>query len=51
MESELPSSGNTDLRVVIDTNIIVSAYIFGGQPQLILQSVITEQIEALHQKC
>lgn len=34
-------------RVVLDSNILVSAYVFGGKPETILESITTEQIKGV----
>lgn len=38
---------NDPLRVVLDSNILISAYVFGGKPEIILQQVIDEKIEGI----
>lgn len=35
------------MRVLLDTNVIISALLFGGKPRSILQSVITKQHVAI----
>lgn len=34
-------------RVVLDTNILISAYVFGGKPEIILKQVIEEEIRGI----
>lgn len=34
-------------RVVLDSNILISAYVFGGKPESILQLIITEQVQGV----
>ena len=36
------------MRVVIDTNVVASAIFFGGKPKEVIDSVITNQIDAMH---
>lgn len=38
---------NNPLRVVLDSNILISAYVFSGKPEIILQQVIDEKIEGI----
>lgn len=38
---------NNPSRVVLDSNILISAYVFGGKPEIILQQVIDEKIEGI----
>lgn len=38
---------NNPLRVVLDSNILISAYVFGGKPETILQQVVDEKIEGI----
>lgn len=38
---------NDSRRVVLDSNILISAYIFGGKPENILQLVIAEKIQGI----
>lgn len=47
MVSERGLSSTAVPRVVLDSNIIISAYVFGGKPLIILQAVINEQIEGI----
>lgn len=35
------------LRIVVDTNVLVSGIVFGGIPSQILQSILLEQIQAV----
>lgn len=34
---------NEPIRVVLDSNILISAYVFGGKPELVLKLIITEE--------
>lgn len=38
------------LRVVVDTNILVSGIVFRGNPHLILKAVINRQIQAVYSR-
>jgi putative PIN family toxin of toxin-antitoxin system len=38
---------NEPIRVVLDSNILISAYVFGGKPELVLKVIITEQAHAV----
>ena len=38
---------NEPIRVVLDSNILISAYVFGGKPELVLKLIITEQAHAI----
>lgn len=40
-------TGESLVRVVLDTNVLVSAVLFGGKPEIILRSVIEEKILAV----
>lgn len=35
------------LKVILDTNILVSAFVFGGKPEIILRLCIEKQINAI----
>ncbi len=35
------------IKVVLDSNILISAYVFGGKPELVLKLIITEQVHAI----
>ncbi|MBI2011149.1 putative toxin-antitoxin system toxin component, PIN family [Candidatus Daviesbacteria bacterium] len=34
---------NEPIRIVLDSNILISAYVFGGKPELVLKLIITEE--------
>ncbi|MEK7573078.1 MAG: putative toxin-antitoxin system toxin component, PIN family [Patescibacteria group bacterium] len=38
---------NNPPRVVLDSNILISSYVFGGKPQIIFQLVVEEEIKAI----
>lgn len=38
---------NNPVRVVLDSNIFISAYVFGGKPEEILKLIIAEQIQGI----
>jgi|SRR3989344_43354 len=38
---------NNPLRVILDSNILISAYVFGGKLQIVFQQVIEEKIEGI----
>lgn len=38
---------NKPLRVVLDSNVLISAYVFGGKPEVILKQIIEEQIQGV----
>lgn len=40
-------TGENLVRVILDTNVLVSAILFGGKPEQILRSVIEEKILAV----
>lgn len=40
-------TGENPVRVVLDTNVLVSAILFGGKPEQILRSVIEKKILAV----
>lgn len=41
------TSLNKPLEVVLDSNILISAYVFGGKPELVLNLIISKEIEAI----
>ena len=38
---------NSSLRVILDSNVLISAYVFGGKPEIILDQVIKEEIQGV----
>ncbi|MDP2649625.1 MAG: putative toxin-antitoxin system toxin component, PIN family [bacterium] len=38
---------NKPLRVILDSNVLISAYVFGGKPEIILKQIIQEQIQGV----
>ncbi len=38
---------NDSHRVVLDSNILISAYVFGGKPEAVFKLVITEKIQGI----
>lgn len=34
-------------RVILDSNVLISAYVFGGKPEVILKKIIQEQIQGV----
>ena len=39
--------GNNQLRVVLDSNVLVSAYVFGGKPEAVFRLIIAERIQGI----
>ena len=38
---------NKPLKVVLDSNILISAYVFGGKPESVLNLIISKEIKAI----
>jgi|SRR3989344_7588732 len=38
---------NDPIRVVLDSNIFISSYVFGGKPEFILKLIITDKVQGV----
>lgn len=38
---------NDPVRIVLDSNIFISSYVFGGKPESILKLIITEKVQGV----
>ena len=35
------------LRIVLDSNVLISSYVFGGKPESVLQLIITDKVQGV----